>query len=156
MAKPDLRYACLLMMLLAVSCSPVSYSAYPLDLTHDLPSDAFARCRMVLLNHYETLAFSDAESFRLETDWMPSANPPGERRATVYRDETRASSLAIVVELRRLTVPLIGLPHWTSARGDAHSERQLAEWLRESLAEPEEVGISDRSGAQEAGLSGGK
>lgn len=156
MARPDLRCAAVLLLLLAVSCSPVGYSPYPLDLAHKLPPDAFARCRAVLLNHYDTLAFSDVESFRLETEWLPIADPPGERRATVYRDVARPASLAVVVELRRLAVPLIGLPHWTTARGDAYSERQLAEWLRESLAEPEGVGKSVGNGQKGTEISGDK
>jgi hypothetical protein len=156
MARSDLRCATVLLLLLVGSCSAAGYSAYPLDLAHKLPPDAFARCRAVLLNHYDTLAFSDVESFRLETEWLPIADPPGERRATVYRDVTRPASLAVVVELRRLAVPLIGLPHWTTARGDAYSERQLAEWLRESLSEPEGVGELVGDGQKAAAKSGDK
>lgn len=139
MARANLGVAGALLLALA-SCATTGYSPYPLDLEHKLPADAFARCREVLLNHYDTIAYSDAQSFRLETEWLPTSDPPGERRATVYRDEARAASLAVVVELRRLTVPLIGMPHWTTSRGDAYSERQLAEWLRESLRVPKAVG----------------
>lgn len=141
MAKFDLCCATVLLLLVA-SCSSASYSPYPLDLGHKLPDDAFARCRAVLLNHYDTIAFSDAESFRLETEWLLISDPPGKRRATVYREQSRSDSLAVIVELRRLTVPLIGMPRWTMARGDGYSERQLADWLRESLRDPEVVGVA--------------
>lgn len=132
------RSACRLsLVLLAAACASPGYSAYPLDLDHKLPPDAFSRCRAVLLDHFGTLTRSDANEFRLETAWQPIAEPVGERRATVYRDREHANSLAIVVELRRLTVPLVGVPHWTSVRGDDRAERELAELLRESLRDPE-------------------
>ncbi|MFT4514128.1 MAG: hypothetical protein ACI89X_000810 [Planctomycetota bacterium] len=154
MAKFDLRCVFVLLLLFVTSCSSAGYSPYPLDLEHKLPADAFARCRAVLLSHYDTLAYSDAESFRLETEWLPIADPPGERRATVYRESARPASLAIVVELRRLTVPLIGVPHWTAARGDDYSERQLADWLRESLRDLEVTGVAmgtEQIGGEESG-----
>ena len=141
MARTDLRGLFALLLLMVSSCASPGYSPYPLDLEHKLPADAFGRCRSVLLNHFDTIAYSDAEAFRLETEWLPVSDPPGERRATVFRDETMPSSLSVVVELRRLTVPLIGVPHWTTSRGDAYSERQLAERLRESLREPEVTGM---------------
>jgi len=128
-------------LLLFGACSVAGYSPCPLDLPHKLPADAFARCRYVLLSHYDTIEYSDSAAFRLETAWQPIADPPGERRASVYRDEQHPESLAIVVELRRLTIPLIGVPHWKSVRGDEQSERQLAEWLRESLRDPEVIGV---------------
>lgn len=125
-------------------CGTVGYSPYPLDLPHKLPADAFARCREVLLDRYGTLAHSDAHGFRLESAWQPVADPPGERRATIYRDQQHPDSLAIVVELRRLAIPLVGVPHWTSPRGDQAAERELAGWLRESLRDPEVVGQSNQ------------
>lgn len=129
---------CFIGLLLLSACS-VAYSPYPLDLDHKLPADAFSRCRAVLLNSYEILEYSDPEGFRLETAWQPITDPPGERRATVYRDLSRSDSLAIIVELRRLTVPLFGMPHWTSVRGDDGAERRLARLLRESLADVAEA-----------------
>jgi len=123
--------------LLLPGCSVPGYSPYPLDLGQKLPSDAFERCRAVLLNRYGTLTYADSEDFRLETAWQPVADPVGERRATVFRDPRIEDSLAIVVELRWLSVPLVGLPHWTTVRGDDRAERELAELLRESLRDPE-------------------
>lgn len=143
MARRELG-AILVSTLLAAACASPGYSPYPLDLEHKLPPDAFARCRAVLLDDFETITFSDAEQFRLETGWLPVADPPGERRATIYRDDERPASLAVVVELRRLRVPLIGLPHWTTSRGDAWSERQLADRLREALRDPEVIGGGPR------------
>ncbi len=146
MARFELGCASVVLFALASACATTGYSPYPLDLDHKLPPDAFARCRQVLLRYYDTIAYSNAENFRLETEWLPISDPPGERRATVYRDESRPASLAVVVELRRLTVPLIGIPHWTTSRGDAYSERQLAEWLRESLRDPETTGVAAEAG----------
>ncbi len=151
MARIDTQ-ACLVWLFLLPACS-VAYSPYPLDLDHKLPADAFSRCRAVLMNSYEILEYSDPVGFRLETAWQPIADPPGERRATVYLDPGRSDSLAIIVELRRLTVPLIGMPHWTSVRGDDAAERRLARLLRESL---EEVAEAPSSGAGEAQKVDGK
>lgn len=130
------------MALVLAACATPGYSPYPLDLPHQLPADAFLRCREVLLNHYGALSQSDAQAFRLETAWQPISDPPGERRASVFRDQQRANSLAVVVELRRLSVPLVGAPYWTTPRGDDTSERQLAEWLRESLRDFEVPDVS--------------
>ena len=141
MARLD-THVCLIWLLLLPACS-IAYSPYPLDLDHKLPADAFSRCRAVLLNYYEILEYSDPVGFRLETAWQPITDPPGERRATVYRDPSRSDSLAIIVELRRLTVPLLGMPHWTSVRGDDAAERRLAGLLRESLKDVAEAPGSD-------------
>jgi hypothetical protein len=118
-------------------CATTGYSPYPLDLEHKLPPDAFERCRAVLLNRYGTLTQADPIGFRLETGWQPVADPVGERRAAVFRDASHQDSLAVVVELRRLSVPIVGVPHWTAPRGDDQAERELAELLRESLRDPE-------------------
>lgn len=129
---------------LAAGCNSVAgYSAFPLDLGIALPSDAFSRCRSVLLREFETLSQADAASFRLQTAWQPIADPPGERRATVYRDDSRDDSLAVIVELRRLSVPLIGVPHWTAPRGDGAAERRLAEQLTEALRDPVAPGTEE-------------
>lgn len=127
--------------LLLVGCSAAGYSPYPLDLGHDLPSDAFQRCRDVLLHRFYALTRSEASTFHLQTDWAPSQDPPGERRATVYVDPEFAQSLAVVVELRRLSLPMIGWPGWTAPRGDAAAERELASALREALSDPAPVGF---------------
>jgi len=139
------RRSLLVGMLLLAGCTTPGYSAYPLDLEHKLPNDAFERCRSVLLDRYGTLSYSDPRDFRLETAWQPIADPVGERRATVFRDPEHKDSLAIIVELRRLTVPLVGVPHWTSVRGDDGAERELAELLRESLRDPEAPGVASAS-----------
>lgn len=129
-----------LLALALPGCASPGYSPYPLDLEHKLPPDAFERCRAVLLHRYGTLTQADERSFRLETAWQPVADPVGERRAAVFRDPDHKDSLAIVVELRRLSVPIVGVPHWTTARGDDQAERELAELLRESLRDPEAPG----------------
>lgn len=149
MARRDWLWLWLwLALALATSgCVTPGYSPYPLDLERKLPADAFERCRAVLLNRYGTLAQADGNAFRLETAWQPVADPVGERRASVFRDPNHPDSLAIVVELRRLSVPIVGVPHWTTARGDDQAERDLAGWLRESLRDPvaPHVGTADAS-----------
>ena len=121
------------LLLLACGCSVPGYSPYPLDLAQKMPADAFSRCRAVLLSQYGALTEADAADLRFETAWKPISDPVGERRALVFRDASREDSLSIVVELRWLSVPLVGVPHWTTARGDDRAERALAELLRESL-----------------------
>lgn len=120
----------------SAACRAPGYSPYPLDLGSALPPDAFARCRDVLLHRYEALERVDEQAFLLQTDWSPSHDPPGQRRASVYLDPEVAGSVAVVVELRRLKVPLVGLPAWGEPRGDAAAERDLADALREALLDP--------------------
>lgn len=142
MARAD-GVVCLAAAALA-ACAAPAYSPCPLDLGHALPADAFARCRDVLLRRYDALTESDPQSFRLQTDWAPSQDPPGERRASVYLDPVVDDSLAVVVELRYLRLPSwFGLPGWTSPRGDAAAERELVEELRAALADPDPVGFTN-------------
>ena len=124
--------AVLLAALLA-ACAAPAYAPCPVELSGALPADAFGRCRDGLLRTYGDLAIADERAFRLQTEWQPVREPPGERRATVFR-EAGASGLAVVVELRWLSVPLIGVPAWTEPRGDDTAERELARLLREALA----------------------
>jgi hypothetical protein len=122
-------------LLLVTACAAPGYAPYPLELEAELPPDAFARCRLVLLREYGAIAVDDAAAFRLQTPWVPVDDPPGERRATVYRERAGdADELAIVVELRRVTVPVLGVPGWTEPRGDEHAERALARLLEDALA----------------------
>jgi hypothetical protein len=122
---------------LAAACASGSYSPYPLALDGGLPPDAFARCRELLLVRFGALAVDDEPGFRLQTAWIATANPPGERRATVYRERIAdTDELAIVVELRRITVPLVGAPHWTESYGDDAAERALARELEQVLTAP--------------------
>lgn len=139
-----MRASSLLWLLLVVlgGCRALTYSPYPLDLDHDLPADAFARCREVLLRRFDVLTHSDPVAFQLQTGWAPSQDPPGERRASVFLDPAFDRSLAVVVELRRLTTPFLGLPRWTDPRGDAVAERALAAALREALKEPAPLGFT--------------
>lgn len=139
MARASLAPA---VLLLAVACSAPSYSPYPLDLGDELPADAFARCREVLLRRYETLTRVDEAAFLLQTDWASSQEPPGERRASVFRDPDVPGSLSVVVELRRVKLPMFGLPGWTEPRGDDAAERELAEVLREALSDPDPIGFT--------------
>lgn len=140
MARADV--ALLATLAVAAACAAPGYSPFPLDLEHRLPADAFDRCRDVLLRRFVTLTRTDRQGFLIQTAWAPSQDPPGERRASVFLDPAVSDSLAVVVELRRLRVPLIGMPSWTEPRGDAAAERALAEVLRAALAEPADVDVT--------------
>jgi len=113
------------------ACAGPRYAPCPVELDGPLPPDAFATCQRVLGTRYGVLAVVDPERFLMQSPWVPVGDPPGERRASVFRD---GGGLAVVVELRWLTSPLVGLPGWSPARGDAAAERELAETLRSALA----------------------
>ncbi len=101
------------------ACASPPYAPCPVELEEPLPADAFTRCRDLLLREYGGFAEVDAAAFRLQTRWLPVADPPGERRATVFLDRgAGATDLAVVVELRWLSIPWFGVPGWTVARGD--------------------------------------
>ncbi|MBX3463857.1 MAG: hypothetical protein KF830_11865 [Planctomycetes bacterium] len=119
---------------LAAACTTPSYSACPVDLVGGVPAGAFEVCRDALQQRYGPLLVADEVAFLLQTDWVPSPDAPDERRASVFRQEHGATAdLAVVVEVRRLGMPLWGLPRWTPARGDAAAERELAGVLRALL-----------------------
>jgi len=118
----------------AAGCAGPSYSAYPLDLPGGVPAHAFAVCRDALAARFGALVTVDAAAFLLQTDWVACADLPGERRASVFRQTDGAvAGLGVVVEVRRLTEPLLGLPRWTAPRGDAAAERELADLLRAAI-----------------------
>ncbi|MCC7399671.1 MAG: hypothetical protein IT455_21585 [Planctomycetes bacterium] len=134
MAAPERRLrrggAVLGLALLAVGCGLARYAPCPVVVAAPLPDDAFERCREVLVRDYGALAESDAVAFRLRSGWAPCQDPPGQRRAAVFRD---AAGLAVVVELRWLALPWFGVPQWTAPRGDDAAERELAERLASVL-----------------------
>lgn len=115
----------------AGACSGLPYAACPVGLDRALPTDAFARSKRVLMARYGALAVVDPDAFLLQTDWTAVDDPPGERRASVFRD---GEDLAVLVEARSLVEPVFGLPYWGSIRGDHAAERQLAEHLRAALS----------------------
>lgn len=119
--------------LLAAGCAAPAYRPLPVALPATLPAEAFARCKAVVAQRYGSLAMVDAAAFRIQSDWAYGADdPPLERRATVFRDR---GELMVVVEVRWLAQPTVGLPHWTSPRGDADAENRLAEALQAALAD---------------------
>jgi hypothetical protein len=118
---------------LLAACASPAYAPCPVELPGELPADAFARCRDVLLHRYGDLAVIDRNAFLLQTEWAPVQDPPGERRASVFRDE-KSGGLAVVVELRWLRAPLFGMPSWSEPRGDDAAERELAADLRAEFA----------------------
>jgi hypothetical protein len=118
------------------ACTAGPYEPCPVVAAGSLPPDAFGRCRAVIQSMYGPLAVADAERFLLQSEWAPVAEPVGERRASVFRDDAHDGDLAVVVELRRLTTPWLGLPEWSTARGDSPAERDLAAALRAALQPP--------------------
>ena len=128
------RGALLAVALAAVACATGSYSACPVGLDTAPSADAFAVCRDLLGSRFGALVLADAGAFRLQTAWSATPDEAAERRATVFRtDAGHAADLAVVVEVRRLREPLLGLPGWTEPRGDAAAERELAAALRAAL-----------------------
>lgn len=117
----------------AGACAIAPYEPCPVDLDGPLPADAFATCQRVLGARYGPLAVADAEAFLLQTTWLPVADPPGERRASVFLDR---GSLAVVVEVRWARETLFGLPEWSAIAADQAAERQLAAALVDQLAAP--------------------
>ena len=120
-------------MLLA-ACAASAYSPLPLELGGRLPQDAYGRCKEVLQN-LAALDVADEQAFLLRTAWYPIDDPLGERRAAVFPDADpyAGPDLAVVVEFRRPSMPLFGLPEWSTPRGDHAAERELAESLRQAL-----------------------
>jgi len=118
----------------AAACAVRPYSPCPIDVPTALPPEAFDLCRQVLAEAYGPVLVADERAFLLQTGWVPSP-PAAERRAAVFRDPTPANpdALAVVVEVRRITEPLLGLPQWTAPRGDAEAERDLAASLVTAL-----------------------
>jgi hypothetical protein len=117
------------------ACASPPYAPCPVELAAPWPDDAFTRCRAVLLRDYGALAIDDAARFRLQTTWVPVAEPVGERRATVFCGDPHArDGLVVVVELRRVSVPWFGTPGWSEPRGDHAAERELANALALALA----------------------
>lgn len=121
-----------LLAVLAASCAAGVYPPCPVDVDGDLPPDAFERCADVLQRAFGSLAEADRAQFLLRTDWAPSGDVVGERRALVQA-EASGAVLLVRVELRRLTIPWFGLPRWTEPRTDAAAERALAEVLAAAL-----------------------
>ncbi len=118
----------------AGGCAAAAYSPFPVDVPGGVPPQAFATCRDLLLGEFGALVTADESAFLLQTDWVACADLPGERRAAVFRQGVGdTASLGVVVEVRRLSEPLFGLPTWTAPRGDAAAERELAERLRHVL-----------------------
>jgi len=131
MAAADCRaVAAIGLAVLAAACSNLPYSPCPIEFDGPLPEDAFVRARQVLAARYGALAVVDATAFRLQTDWVAADDRNGQRRVTVFRD---AGGLGLVVELRPLLEPLVGLPYWGEVRGDPAAERQLAGLLQRAL-----------------------
>ena len=131
------RLAALVAVAAVAACTAPRYAPYPFEVQQPLDERAFACCRRVLLRDYGALAVADAAEFRLQTTWTPAEDVAGERRATIYRELGPAGGpdeLAIVVEVRRVAVPVLGAPGWTEPRGDELAERALARQLAGALA----------------------
>lgn len=139
MARREARLGVALFAALGgAACSSATYSACPILVPNELPEDAFSRCKEILRTRFGGFDVVDEAAFRLQTTWLATRDPPGEARATVFRDATpdRPDGLALVVEVRRLTEPMFGLPGWTAVRGDPAAERELADVLARGLTSP--------------------
>ena len=136
MVDRDGRRRAGLLLMAASACATGAYSPCPVEVPGGLPPGAFRACRLVLADRYGPLAVADEASFLLQTEWVPVLATTAERRATVFRDGCGGlpEGLAVVVETRRLTEPLVGMPAWTPSRGDPAAERELADWLTEALS----------------------
>lgn len=118
----------------SAACGSTPYAACPVPLTAPLPADAFDRCQQVMRQQGGGLVVADASPLRLQTGWAAVDDPPGERRCSVFVDDTvDPPGLAVVVELRWLRESWIGVPGWSEPRGDDAAERQLAAALAEAL-----------------------
>ena len=53
--------------------------------------------------------------------------------ARIASDVTWLVGRTPLVELRRLSAPMLAEPQWTAVRGDADAERELAEALADAL-----------------------
>jgi hypothetical protein len=134
MAGASVRGAQLVGALLLTACEATSYSPLPVELGGRLPPDAYGRCKEVLQS-LGAIDVADEQAFLLRTTWYPIDDPLGERRAAVFRDADpyAGPDLAVVVEFRHPSLPLFGLPQWSSPRGDPVAERELVESLRQAL-----------------------
>lgn len=113
------------------ACASVPYAPCPVELEAPLPPDAFAVCKRVLGRRFGGVTIADEAAFLLQSSWVPVAERPGERRASVFCE---GGELAVLVESRWLSEPVIGLPAWSAVRGDPAAERELAAALRAELA----------------------
>ena len=122
-------------LLLAVAaCRGAAYVACPVAVDRPLPADTFERCQQVLRQLGAGLTVAQREPLRLQTGWAPVDDPPGERRSSVFLDDTvDPPGLAVVVELRWLQESWFGVPGWSEPRGDDAAERALAAALAAAL-----------------------
>lgn len=130
MAAPSRIVAVGVAALLA-ACAGVGYAPCPVDCARPLTVADFGIARDLLATRFGALAVADEASFRLQTKWCAVTAPVGERRATIFRD---GDGFAVVVELRPLVEPVVGMPYWAPARGDTAAERELADLLGAELA----------------------
>ena len=131
MAGASRSWAVVGLCTLAAGCANLSYSPCPVELDGPMRADAFDITKQVLAARFGSLAFVDAATFRLQTGWVHAEGHAGQRRATVFRD---GDGLELIVEVRSIHEPLIGLPHWGPSRGDSVAERELAAILGRELS----------------------
>ena len=117
-------------LVLVAGCATVPYAPCPVELGAPLPSEAFAVCKRVLGRRFGGVTLADEAAFLLQSGWVPVAEQPGERRASVFCE---GGELMVLVESRWLSEPVIGLPAWSAVRADPAAERELAAVLRAEL-----------------------
>lgn len=123
-----------LLVLGLLGCA-VSYNPEPVRHATPLPADAFQKVVEVVSLRFRRLIVVDPAEFRIQTDWIPfqRGDTPGEKRATVFRDES--GRLQVLVEVRSFSLgqdALVVSPTY----GDRRSEEELAGAIEDILAAP--------------------
>ncbi len=113
----------------------IPYNAEPVRHEMPLPADAFEKILPLVRLQYRRLTVVDPVEFRIQTDWVPfqRGDTPGEKRATVFRDQS--GRLQVLVEVRSFSLgqdSLVVSPIY----GDRRSEEELAGSIEQILTAP--------------------
>ncbi len=116
------------MLLLCCCACAVSFHPHVTQLHAD--ARAFAACRDQLRLRFGSLEVSDADGFRLQTDWVAHQEPGRvtRLRATLFRGGD--GLIRIVVEESLLRSTLLGDPEWSPPR----AQPELAADLEDAIA----------------------
>lgn len=117
---------------LGAGCTGPPYPPARLELAV-LPTDAEERVCRVLRGHGYRLGQVRRAPLRVQTQWSDHqrAQVPGWKRASVFVEEP--ATVNVVVEVRYLSVSLLGAPYQTAISGDRGLEQLLLEALRDAL-----------------------
>lgn len=107
------------------------YEAWPVPIEGGVGAEAFRVAVALVETEYGGVVLVDPGAFRIQSRWHPyqPGSVPGEKRATVYREnETR---LRVAVEVRWLRMGIFdSIPTWSSPRAAPHLERRLGDAVR--------------------------